>query len=214
MKLSFQYNPAREYDNFRAAFASKNHRKASPRQREFYAKYKRLTPANVKVFSRTSMNEHDLAPTAILREIRQRWGKAEKRFFLRADRIWGQPLGGSRMTVYLTVHDRCSYNFERGYFFIHTNTRAVTKTIMHELWHWYFYESVGKALKRLYGPTVFNDIKESLTVLLNEEFAGLMPGVQDRGYPQHKRMRTAILRTYRRTKDIYTTIQRTLPTST
>jgi hypothetical protein len=62
---------------------------------------------------------------------------------------------------------------------------------MHELLHFYThrkYDSLGLEGKK------FNDIKESLTVLLNTEFADLMSGANDSGYPQHKEMRESIIK--------------------
>ena len=60
---------------------------------------------------------------------------------------------------------------------------------MHELLHFYThrkYESLKIESKK------FNDIKESLTVLLNTDFVSLTGKDQDTGYPQHQKMRAEI----------------------
>jgi len=48
----------------------------------------------------------------------------------------------------------------------------------------------------------FNDIKESLTVLLNTEFKDLMSEAFDNGYPQHQQMRADILEMRKEGKSI------------
>jgi hypothetical protein len=119
-------------------------------------------------------------------------------------------LPNENITAWLTVHDRCSYNFERDEFFIHLNQRTTNKTIMHELWHWYFYYTIGKGIKKQYGYAFFNDIKEALTVILNIEFKDFLAGVMDKGYSQHATLRQLITQIYQQNKDIYQTINRTL----
>lgn len=210
MKLTFRYDPAMEVVNFRAAFGSRNHRAQSSRQKLFWKRYRKLTQANAARFSAWFIAEQGVKPTTIVRDIRERWRRIEKRFFTRANRIWKTELPQKRLTVYLTSMDRCGYNFERGFFFVSTGPRGARRTCMHELWHWYFHFTVGKGIYERYGAAVHNDIKEALTTLLNAEFADLMPGLTDRGYPQHRGLRTFIRRSYARTHDVYRTIDRAL----
>ena len=74
---------------------------------------------------------------------------------------------------------------------------------IHELWHFYTWYSVGKKLEKELGNVKYNDLKESLTVLLNVECADLMPaGVKDEGYPQHQQMREKILQKWAEHKDL------------
>jgi hypothetical protein len=77
---------------------------------------------------------------------------------------------------------------------------------MHELWHWYFWHNGGKEINIKYGFEIFNAIKESLTVLLNIEFADIIGQYPDRGYPHHYKLREGILKFYQDKKDIYSTI--------
>ena len=65
---------------------------------------------------------------------------------------------------------------------------------MHELWHFYTWYGLGTDQERKLGRQKYNDLKESLTVLLNVECNDLMPaGIQDNGYPQHQELRAMIL---------------------
>lgn len=84
--------------------------------------------------------------------------------------------------------------------------------MMHELWHFYYFSFFGDAVVKQYDQTISNTIKEALTVLLNEEFADLMLGVTDLGYPQHAALRDTILTIYKETHNISQTIYRSLPT--
>ncbi len=66
---------------------------------------------------------------------------------------------------------------------------------MHELLHFYTLEAFAERTDELgLTPMQYNDIKESLTVLLNTEFKELMGDSIDNGYPQHQDMRTKILK--------------------
>lgn len=210
MTITFAYRPEMEYANFRASFSSPNHAEPSPRQKLFFSTFSELTRENAAAFSEQYLRDHHIDPTAILREIEQRWRAVEQEFFRRADAIFGHSLPQTELTIFLTVHDRCSYNYQRGYFFIHTNLDAVTKTIMHELLHWYYFAFFGESVVKRFGQHRSNDIKEALTVLLNEEFSDLMPGVTDPGYPQHRKLRETIVQTYRETHDIASTIESAL----
>ena len=71
---------------------------------------------------------------------------------------------------------------------------SVVKSIMHELLHFYTLKAFAKRSEEL-GLTLmqYNDVKESLTVLLNTEFKDLMGDAVDNGYPQHQNMRVQIL---------------------
>jgi hypothetical protein len=61
---------------------------------------------------------------------------------------------------------------------------------MHELLHFYTWHTFGKKLlDQGLLKLVYNNIKESLTEILNLEFSDLMGGKLDSGYPQHQAMR-------------------------
>jgi hypothetical protein len=208
MRIIFKYDSSREYQNFRLTFRSLNHKRPSARQLEFFKRYQRLTPVNARRFAQQFCRERNVSPHSALKNIRRQWQSVERLFFQRADRVFRSRLTQQKITVYFTIHDRCSYNLERGYFFIHGHLPSTNKTIMHELWHWYFHFTVGATIHKLFGQRAYNDIKESLTVLLNDICSDLMPGVMDVGYPQHRRLRRLIRTTYRHTNDIYTAIGR------
>ena len=53
----------------------------------------------------------------------------------------------------------------------------------------------------------YNDVKESLTEILNLEFSDLMGGKLDSGYPQHKEMRQKIRSLWSDKKSIFLMVQ-------
>ena len=74
---------------------------------------------------------------------------------------------------------------------------------MHELLHFYTWHAFGKKLiDEGLSRLVYNDIKESLTELLNVEFKDLLDGAVDKGYPQHQEIRAKIRNLWETEKDI------------
>jgi hypothetical protein len=63
---------------------------------------------------------------------------------------------------------------------------------------------LGIDQESLLGKQKYNDLKEALTVLLNEECGDLMPeGVYDGGYSQHQKLRKEIVRLWNERKDVH-----------
>ena len=74
---------------------------------------------------------------------------------------------------------------------------------MHELWHFYTLYGLGTDQEEKIGKQKYNDLKESLTVLLNVECKNLLPeGVVDMGYTQHQDLRKKILEYWEKDKNI------------
>ena len=75
---------------------------------------------------------------------------------------------------------------------------------MHELWHFYTWYGLGVGQEEKLGKQKYNDLKESLTVLLNKECADLFPiDFTDKGYPQHKELREKILKFWSNDKNVF-----------
>ncbi len=179
-------------------------------QKMFFQNFKELNPENAKLFVERYIKDKKLDMNKIREEIEKKWKPIEADFFKRADAIFKTSLPLESITAYLTINDRCSYNFQRNEFFIHTHLPATNKTIMHELWHWYFYYTKGQDIMSKHGKKIFNMIKESLTVLLNIKFNDLLENVKDIGYPQHAEVREFIANDYQKNNDLYNTIFSTL----
>lgn len=121
-----------------------------------------------------------------------------------AEEVFGVSID-KEITAYLTVNNRCPYNIEENYFFVSISKTSPLPIIMHELWHFYTWYKFGSAYQNKIGPQKYNDVKESLTVLLNIVIVcrDLLPvGIEDRGYPQHQEMRTKIVELWKTKPDI------------
>lgn len=207
MKVVFKYNPKKEFDNFRNTSTSINHPAPTKIFKAYLEKYKKLERQSVILFAEEYLNEKQINIQKIKEEIEANWQKISRQFFTKADKIFKNSLPVNKITAYLTIDSRCSYSFEKEYFFIHLYPNLTNKTIMHELLHFYFWHAGGREIKEKFGGKIFNDIKESLTVLLNIEFQDIMGGIQDKGYPQHQNLRQLIKDSYKKNKNINKIIQ-------
>ena len=135
--------------------------------------------------------------------INDAWQPIEQEFMKRVESIFGCACPLDTVRVFLTTDTRCTYNIEQAYFFVSISGLFQNEIIMHELLHfwtwWVFHGELesGRITKERY-----NDVKESLTELLNVEFQDLLGGAHDDGYPQHQEMRAIVRKTWIETKDI------------
>jgi predicted CopG family antitoxin len=107
------------------------------------------------------------------------------------------------ITAYLTINTRCPYRIKENMFFVSVSNINFIKTIMHELWHFYTWYKFGKDVQQTIGNKKYNDVKESLTVLLNVECRHLLhEGDCDTGYLQHKQLRGEILKLWKQNPNI------------
>lgn len=119
-----------------------------------------------------------------------------------AEKVFGLPLN-EKITVYLTINNRCPYSIEEKWFFVSVSRNSPIRTIMHELWHFYTWQKFGADEEKKIGAKKYNDIKEALTVLLNVECKHLLPeGAIDMGYQQHQELRNRILELWKQNPDI------------
>jgi len=118
-----------------------------------------------------------------------------------AEQVFGVTLKND-VVGYLTVNNRCPYSIQENLFFVSVSVDSANRIAMHELWHFYtWYRFPNDVLK--IDPVVYNDIKESLSVLLNIECKELYgEGVEDKGYPRHEELRKRIVTVWNKTKDI------------
>ena len=194
MKLHFAYNIEKDIKNFINGTRAVNSKKLIKFQISFSEKYgDNFEVENVKAFieEQDKINGFDAKKEIVA--IEERWKIAEPIFIERVEKIFDISYPAPTITVYLTHNERCTYNTEQNYFFVRIGSEFSNNTIMHELLHFYTWHAFGKKLlDGGFSKLVYNDIKESLTELLNLEFSDLMNGKPDTGYPQHQEMRAKI----------------------
>lgn len=209
MKLHIAYDIEKDIDNFIRGTNAVNSKKPTKFQIAFSEKYgDDFEAEKVKAFieEQDKINGFDASKEIVA--IEERWKIAEPIFIPRVEKIFGISYPAPIITVYLTHNERCTYNIEQNYFFVKIGSEFSNNTIMHELLHFYTWHAFGKKLlDEGLSKLAYNDIKESLTELLNLEFSDLMNGKPDVGYPQHQEMRAKIREMWLAKKEIAPIIQ-------
>lgn len=204
MKLHFTYNIEKDIENFINGTRAVNSKKPTKFQIAFSEKYgDNFETEKVKEFieEQDAITGFDVNKEIVV--IEKRWKIAEQVFINRVEKIFDISYPTPIITVYLTHNERCTYNIEQNYFFVRIGSEFSTNTIMHELLHFYTWHAFGKKLlDDGLSKLTYNDIKESLTELLNIEFSDLLNGKNDSGYPQHQEMRAKIREMWQAEKDI------------
>jgi hypothetical protein len=195
MKLNFKYDLDKDIENFVKASKSKNNKKPSPMMAEYIEEYRGdYDEDSLKSFILSRTKDIDIEEK--LNEIKDNWSQIEDDYISISEKLFNVLLPLQEITVYLTINQRCTYNLKDKYFFDSLSRSDVSNHIlMHELFHFYTWDAFGREMiKNGYDPLKYNDIKESLTVLLNIEYKDLMKNMVDKGYSQHKAMREEILK--------------------
>jgi hypothetical protein len=135
------------------------------------------------------------------------WGLVESEFCGRLEKITGKNFLKERAIVYLTFATRCPYNYDGGngkgdwfMFSFWSNLYSSVATIAHELMHFHFFDNYADLIVEEIGEEKMEDLKESLTVLLNLEFGDLWMSF-DRGYDSHQDLRKFIVSQWEKKKD-------------
>lgn len=206
--LEFAYDFDKDVENFLRGTRSVNSAKPTKLQRAYIDKNgPDYNEELVRWFIREYIQESGFDAEAAVRAIEGKWRPIEDDFFRRIEEIFGISYPASKITVYITTNGRCTYRIEDGYFFVYANTNYPNMTIMHELLHFYTWEAFHTELEgKGVTPEQYNAVKESLTELLNSEFADLMGEAHDDGYTQHAEMRKEVAQRWSETKDMRRTV--------
>lgn len=132
------------------------------------------------------------------------WHLVEKKYFKTLANITQKPIFADKFDCYFTTGLMCPYNEKENWFMVsmwHSIPFSIT-TICHEIMHLQFLHYYRNYLKKK-GLTndQIEDLKESLTVLLNEsEFDSIILS-QDDGYPEHNKLRKKLAGVWLKNKD-------------
>lgn len=110
-------------------------------------------------------------------------------------RVTGRRIPFKTVCVTPTTYSRCPYDYEKGSFFIFygAGPRWIYQTGTHECMHFIVHKYYWKQmLDAGLTSTQAHDIKEALTVLLNDEFMKYGEKAE-RGYPNHQNLRKDIM---------------------
>jgi len=194
MQLHFSYDIDKDVENIIKSTKAVNNKKLTKFQSLYIQKYgNNFEAGKVKVFIDEQNKINDFDAKKEISDVEERWKKIESRFTERAEKIFGIVYPVAITNVYLTHNERCTYNIDKNYFFVKTGSEFSNNTIMHELLHFYTWYAFGqKLVDGGLSKLAYNDVKESLTELLNLEFSDLMGGKPDKGYIQHESLRAEI----------------------
>lgn len=214
-KLKFTYNLDKDIDNFINGTQAVNSKKPTNFQNLFSERYgDNFEKEKVKAFIEEQDKINGFYVDKEVVVVEERWKNIEPIFIERVEKIFGISYPAPIITVYLTHNERCTYNMEKNYFFVRIGSEFSNNAIMHELLHFYTWCTFGKKLlDAKISKLAYNDVKESLTELLNLEFSDLLNGKPDTGYPQHQEMRAKIREIWKIKKDIPALIQKLISKS-
>lgn len=205
MKIIFDYNKERDI------WCLLNYGKSSHNSNESTSVYLELIKNygenpdtdSISNFIEKYLKEKNYDVLTYLADCQSDFGLINEEFNVIAQKIFGVALKDD-ITAYLTINNRCPYNIKERWFYVSMSKKySVRPVIMHELWHFYTWYRFGIQEQDKIGGQKYNDLKESLTVLLNIECKHLLPErIEDRGYPQHQKIRAEILRLWKENPDI------------
>lgn len=142
--------------------------------------------------------------------------KYRQKIFLKFSDITGIKHAPNDFGYFLNTTPVSLHNTKNKYISIglHHEFASYPTIIIHELFHLFFYEHIktlnfhktlGKAQVEPPSDHEFNEIKEIITVIINDEFQDLID-TPDAGYPNHQIARAKVLACWRSERNFQTVI--------
>lgn len=204
MQVNFTYNKDKDiWCLLNKGKSSNNSQNPTKQYEQLVAKYgENPTVENVADFIDEYIVENNIDIQKRTADFQKDWENVSSEFQKRAEVIFETSLPNS-ITAYLTINSRCPYSIQDNFFYVSLQPNQATRTVMHELWHFYTWYGLEANQEEKLGKQKYNDLKEALTILLNVECKDLLPeGVVDTGYPQHQEIRERILKYWEKDKNI------------
>ena len=132
------------------------------------------------------------------KEIKNIFDQYGEQIFLRMQKVTGKKIYRKNFTCFLTTFPRAPYDYQRGYVLLPIiwPKETYTRTFIHELLHFQTYAYWQKQCLKTLTEKEFENLKEALTIILNEEFMDLIIW-PDKGYEIHKDLREKLLKFWR-----------------
>ncbi|OGY48409.1 MAG: hypothetical protein A3J65_03460 [Candidatus Buchananbacteria bacterium RIFCSPHIGHO2_02_FULL_45_11b] len=145
--------------------------------------------------------------------LKKTWGTIEEKYFKILAVITQKPIFSENFGCFLTTGFMCPYNQKDNWFMIsvwHSLPFSIT-TICHEIMHLQFLHDYKNYLeKKGLKNNQIEDLKESLTFLLNEpEFEEIILS-EDIGYPEHIKLRKKLKSIWLKDKNFQNLIDRAI----
>jgi len=141
---------------------------------------------------------------AEIQALEKSWSVVEKDYFAILSNITQKPIFTDKFGCYFTTGFMCPYNDKENWFMVSMwhSTPFSIMTICHEVMHLQFLHYYKDYLEKTgLNNNQIEDLKESLTFLLNEpEFDKIILS-QDNGYPEHEKLREQLKNIWSKNKD-------------
>lgn len=136
------------------------------------------------------------------KEVQNILGQKQKEVFSRMKKVTGKKIYRGAFTYFLTTFPRAPYDYCRGYVWIPIIWPKETyiRTFVHELLHFQTYAYWQKRCLKKLTREEFENLKEALTVILNEEFMDLIIW-PDKGYRMHENLRKKLLKFWQKNRN-------------
>lgn len=137
-----------------------------------------------------------------IESLQKLWLNKGETLINRLEKILG-PFQNETVNAYITTLYICDYSYQEKYFYLSLyHSLALNFTIIaHELAHFLFYQNFQKFCQKL-NENQLQDLKESVTVLLNtKEFNDILL-IEDQGYQPHQKLRRLILVNWNKERDL------------
>ena len=148
-----------------------------------------------------------------INSLEKSWGTIEKNYFKILADIMQKSIFSENFGCFLTTGFMCPYNQKENWFMVslwHSLPFSIT-TICHEIMHFQFLHDYKDYLKKKgLKNNQIEDLKESLTFLLNEsEFEEIILS-EDAGYPEHIELRKKLKSIWSKDKNFQNLIDRAI----
>ena len=151
------------------------------------------------------LDEYYLKVPAIghIKEIQDGFNKNSEKIFQRMEKVTNRPIYRENFTCFITSFPRFPYNYEEGYVWI-SNKKPLDSQIaifIHELLHFQYFAYFGEKIWNELGQEAHAELKEAMTVILNEEFSDIT-SEKDKGYEIHRELRGRLLNLWRQERNM------------
>jgi len=155
-------------------------------------------------YLRRYYKEHDKELRLISKEVQSLFTQYGQEACILMEDVTKHPLYRKSFTCFLTTFPRCPYSFQKGYVWLCASwpAKCYLGTFLHELLHFQFfaYYQNRKTVKKL-SLEQKEILKESLTVILNNEFLPYLCQ-KDKGYIPHQALRKQLSKFWSQNKNL------------
>jgi hypothetical protein len=148
-----------------------------------------------------------------MESLEKSWRTIEKKYFEILSKITNKPIFRNFFYCYLTTGLVCPDNEKENWFMVsmwHSTPFSIT-TICHEIMHHQFlYHYKDYLKKKGLKNNQIEDLKESLTFLLNEPEFNKIILCQDSGYPEHLKLRKKLKNIWLKNKNFQNLIDKAI----